>query len=432
VAGDGRIGVAWHRWLYDHDTSQSNYNVFFAVLRAGGKLACGPVNLTQNNDWGIWGDENWPFLGSVRIAATGSKRFTLVWHHQYDTQTGPVDDLAYAVYSSSGGTIRGPAKLTNDLPGWADGHYGVNIATVAAGTMLSWVHSGDSAGVYYALLDSGGTIVRGPVNLGWDGTGTWYDSTDLVQLQNGHVVIAWVKGARIRFAVLDDAHNLISWNTELGNPAGSTGGRFLSVAAAGEQAVLTWMDFGSNTRQHLYYALIDSRGNILTEPMIFRASEANRPNIESSQVGYGNSSYSWRPPKGVDGAVRLGGSMFYGEPGGTAAIPVQVANHAAGTATGVTLTATLDPDLGYMSDTSGVMPTISGNDVVWLLPDLALLERHEFLLFVAVPGSAALGTRYGVALALASEGTEISPADNSAQAEVMAARHLFLPLIDRR
>ncbi|NCT22359.1 hypothetical protein GW781_14550, partial [bacterium] len=155
------------------------------------------------------------------------------------------------------------------------------------------------------------------------------------------------------------------------------------------------------------------------------------PYIATSYEGYGNTSYSWTPPSGVDGVVAFSASLFGGPPAGNAGMGIHYTNHGATTATGVVLTATLDSNLTYVSDTSGVVPTVIGNDVTWNLPDMGFLESHDFTLYVGVPSGATIGTRYPVTLTLASDGPEANTSDNTASAEVMAALQVFLPLIMR-
>jgi hypothetical protein len=232
--------------------------------------------------------------------------------------------------------------------------------------------------------------------------------------------------------VLDTSYNRIAGPTTLNNPSATTGDGYVSVTAdAAGHAILTWMDYDWSYRRNLYYALVDGNGNVLTPPMIFRTSQATSPYIFTSYEGYGNTSYSWTPPSGVDGVAAFSASLFGGPPGGNAAVGVRYANRGATIATGVVLTATLDSNLTYVSDTSGVMPTMSGNDVVWNLPDLGFLESGDFTLYVQVPSGADYGTRYPITLTLTSACSEANPSDNTASAQVMAARQVFLPLVLR-
>jgi uncharacterized repeat protein (TIGR01451 family) len=133
----------------------------------------------------------------------------------------------------------------------------------------------------------------------------------------------------------------------------------------------------------------------------------------------------------VDGVVSFVSSLFAGQPGGNAAIALRYTNYGGTTATGVTLTATLGNGLTYAGDTSGIVPTVSGNLVVWNLPDLGLLADGSFMLYVGVPTGATPGTRYPITLLLTSAGPEINPGNNTATAQVMAARQIYLPLVMR-
>jgi uncharacterized repeat protein (TIGR01451 family) len=118
-------------------------------------------------------------------------------------------------------------------------------------------------------------------------------------------------------------------------------------------------------------------------------------------------------------------------PGGVAAVAVHYANRGTARATAVTLTATLDGDLTYVSDTSGIPPTFDGDAVIWNLLPVASPCLKGFVLHVQVPAGAAYGTSYATRWDLASSGPEANPADNAADTEVVVARPVFLPLISR-
>jgi hypothetical protein len=437
VAPNGRIGVLWTQELWNSSTNQSNFNIYFAILDASGNRVYGPVNLTNNNVWGDpWSDLNVPWLYSPRIAATGDNHFVLAWQREHQESGGWVEDIYYTVRDANGGIIKDVTRFTYDTPGWDEGHNGINLSPLTNNrAIMTWFRSGANGGVYFAVFDSSGNIVKGMTNLGRDGSGTWYDSTDVVQLPNGRIVVAWVKNLRVRFAILDSAYNPVVWYTELTNPSAPTGDRDISVTAdSANHAILTWMDAGWSYHSNLYYALVDGNGNVLTPPMIFRTAgipPRGSQYIQTSYEGYGNTSYSWTPPSGVDGVAAFSASLFGGPPGGNAAVGVRYANRGATIATGVVLTATLDSNLTYVSDTSGVVPTVSGNKVVWNLPDLGFLESRDFTLYVRVPSGAGYGTRYPITLTLTSAGSEANPSDNTASAQVMAARQVFLPLVLR-
>jgi uncharacterized repeat protein (TIGR01451 family) len=342
-----------------------------------------------------------------------------------NTNDGSLDDIYYTIRDTSGGVVKPVTQFTSDTPGWDEGYYCPNLAQLSGNRVLFvWQRSSDG-NIYYAVLDSAGNTVKAETS-----TGSWGWDPDAVQLSSGNIVVAW--SGSMRFVVLDNAYNLIAGPTTLSNPAAVTGDAYVSVVADSTgHAILTWMDSDWSYRRNLYYTLVDGNGNVLTDPMIFRTSQATSPYIFTSYEGYGNTSYSWTPPSGVDGVAAFNASLFGGPPGGNVAVSVRDTNHGATTATGVVLTATLDSNLTYVSDTSGVVPTVSGNDVVWSLPDLGFLDSQDFALYVQVPSGAAYGTRYPMTLTMTSDGPEANTADNTDSAEVMAARQVFLPLVFR-
>ena len=447
VAPDGRIGVLWYRYIWNSSISKFNYNIYYAILNSSGSVIYGPTNLTSNTAWGSWNALNVPSYYNSTLSATDDNRFVLAWETY--TSVAPsggcssncfVSDIYYTILDSNGSTVKPITKFTSSVAGGPS--FGSPSLTTlrnsrALLTYLRWPNSSFTTNsVVYAALDSAGNQTKGETVAGSDGYGPV-----VTQLSGGQVVLAWHARVSpytsIQFAVLDTALVLAVGPMTLANPvalpnnSGWIGNSLSAVADNGGYVVLTWGDTAIRDRPNLYYALVDSAGNVLTPPMIFRTSKASSPYIETSDAGYGNTSYSWTPPSGVDGVAAFSASLFGGTPGGNAAVSVRYANHGATTATGVVLTATLDSNLTYVSDTSGIVPTVSGNDVVWSLPDLGFLDSQDFTLYVQVPSGAAYGTRYPVTLTLTSDGPEANAGDNTNSAEVMAARQVFLPLIMR-
>lgn len=432
VAPNGRIGVVWYRYLWNGSTSQ--YNIWFAILDPAGNLTYGPVNLTNNNAWGSYDDVNVPFFNSPRIAATGDNRFILAWKQYYRVSDGRVkDDIYYAIRDANGVQVKAITNLTNASPG-SSGKYGPALASLSSNrAFISWASGGN---IYYAVVGNDGTLVKPETNLSADGNN--WENYDAVQLSNGKILAVWEtigcdpgeQVPRIRFALLDTSYNPVGTPVCLKAEAAVTGDYSVSVTAdAVGHGILTWRDYSSFN--NLYYALVDGNGNVLTDPMIFLTSQASDPFIFTNGEGYGNTSYSWTPPTGVDGVATFSASLYGAPPGGNAAIHIRTANHGTAKATSVVLRATLDSSLTYVRDTSGITPTVSGAQVIWNLPDLGFLEEVNFTLYVQVPPSAAYGTLYPIALSITSAELDPNPSDNTASAQVMAARQMFLPLINR-
>lgn len=438
VAPNGRIGILWYHYTdqYINNTYQYNYNLYFAILDAAGDRVYGPLNLTNNTAVGDpRSDPNVPKFQAPRIAATSDNRFVLAWQRS----AGWVTDIYCAVRDSSGAEVRGITRFTYDTPNGDEAYYNPSLTRLSGSrTLLAWTRDSDKD-IYYAVLDSSSNVVKATTNLVGDGTsqGDW--RPDAVQLSDGKIVVAWTGGSyhdyRIRFAVLDTSYNRIAGPITLSNPAASPDDDLISVAAdATGHAILTWMGYDYQNHHNLYYALVDGNGNVLTPPMLLRpagVSSWEDQLIITSNEGYGNTSYSWTPLAGVDGVAAFASSLFGAPPGSNAEVGLRYANHGATMATGAVLTATLDSNLTYVNDTSGITPTVNGNDVVWSLPDLDFLADGRFTLYVGVPAGADYGTRYPVALTLTSAGSEANPGDNTATAQVMVARQVFLPLVLR-
>jgi ELWxxDGT repeat protein len=117
-------------------------------------------------------------------------------------------------------------------------------------------------------------------------------------------------------------------------------------------------------------------------------------------------------------------------PVGAATIPIEYGNQGLTATSAATLTATLPAGLSYISDTSGISPTVSGNLLTWHLPPPQALSSGSFTLQLRTP-AAAYGTRYSVKLTLAVAGQESTPADNTTTVQVMIARQVYLPLTRR-
>lgn len=440
AAPDGRIGILWYRYLeqYVNNTWQYNSNIFFAVLDASGNIAYGPLNLTNNSSWEEYNTPDVPQFYNPRIAATGDNRFVLAWQKQYQvggcsSNDCSIDDIYYAVRNTGGSEVKGITQFTNDTTGSSyEGYYAPNLTGLTGNRALMTWYQNSNGDIYYAVLDSAGNVIKDKTNLSSDGSSSWDYSPDAVQLSDGKIVVGWTGNSNIRFAVLDTSYNRIAFPSSLDNPAATTGNDYVSVAAdnAG-QAILTWMDSNWNNQRNLYYALVNGNGGILTQPMIFRTSQASTSYIVTSYAGYGNTSYSSIIPSGVDTAIWPGSSLAGGAPGGSASIGVNYTNYGRTTATGVEMTATLETGLTYLGDTSGFSPTIVGNLITWDLPDISFLDKGQFVLYVGVPDTATIGTRYTVALALTANETDTNASDNTANLEVMAAIQVYLPLIRR-
>jgi hypothetical protein len=114
-------------------------------------------------------------------------------------------------------------------------------------------------------------------------------------------------------------------------------------------------------------------------------------------------------------------------PEGIARIPVYYENFGFITATETTLQATLDPNLTYINDTSGLAPSISGNIITWAIGDLPLYGRHKFDLAVQLP-DVPIGTLFTADLNINFMGDDYNESNNHARVQVISSHQLFLPV----
>lgn len=566
VAPDGRMGLAFYRYLWNSSTSQYNYNIHWAALNASGDLIAGPINVTNNTQWGASGALDIPHFYASVITAGDDGRFFLAWTHQQQTGTGWIVDVWYAVLNSSGGVVRNATKLTDSTTGATRSqYYSPSITSLTGNRALlaftGYTYPPGNTGIYYAALGGGGAVQHPITRLT---TGGWGSRPDAVQLSNGRVVVAWtgdapanpdeqgwtgqyfnnenlaghpvvtrtdpnidfrwdlgspaagvnpdhfsvrwqgtitvpggdysftmgsddgsrlwidgelvmdywntccqywtrkvtltpgvhsvrmemreIDGAAwaylhwrdaesplIQFAVLDANLNRVAGPSSVGSLGALTGNDYVSVTSdANNRAIFTWMDYVWSNRRNLYYALVDSNGAVVTPATIFQTSRANVPRIESSFYGYGNTTFRWTPPAGVDSVLLAAPTTGFAQPGGAATpIAVELQGRGGSPATTVRLTATLDPRLSYVSDTSGVTPTVSGQTVTWNLPNLRLYDIRRLQINLRSTGGS-LGALLPVQLQLMSAEPDLTPGNNQATVQVRISQPFYLPLLIRR
>ncbi len=119
-----------------------------------------------------------------------------------------------------------------------------------------------------------------------------------------------------------------------------------------------------------------------------------------------------------------------GVPGGEVDISIAYLNAGRTAAQGTTMSATLDPRLAYVGDTSGIVPTVSGTTLTWHPLDAGLPDGRDFRLRVRLP-QGLLGTHYPITLRVTTTATDARPANNTATADLVAADLHYLPIARR-
>jgi hypothetical protein len=365
------------------------------------------------------------------LTATSDNRFVLAWTRNLRETSSTTSAIYSAARSSSGAEVSPPVERASG----GDAYYYTPALTGVDGGRAILAY-GRSGAICAQGLNSNASVFAGehcvtPL-VGWG------ELPALVKLSNGRVLAAWTDWGgvptQIEYAFLN-APNYDAWSGVMGlyrQGGGRDGNSYASVTAdGGGRGILTWMAGNWGYMPNLYYALVDGgSGSVLTQPMIYRSAEPSNPYIVSSDLGNGNAPYSWTPPAGVDLALPLDGGSFGGEPGASAVIPVEVVNYGSDPAEGVVLTATLNGGVTYLGDTSGIAPSVNGDELIWQLPDLSFLERISFRLTLGVPPAATPGDLFSVSFAIASDAADVNPADNEAAGEVMAAHQVYLPCVE--
>jgi hypothetical protein len=259
-------------WYRYEEVPDSLYNIYYAMRSPAGTEVLPPTALTTNTTSTVRD------YYDVSAAAFGDGCFAVAWQHY---ENG-IYDIYYAVLDSAGGLITGPVNLTHNT-GYAD--YDPRANRLADGNvLLTWYgYHGSGSEIYYAVLDSAGDVTHPVTRL----TDVPYDAyyPDAVGLRSGDTVVAWQqdgyypnRGLQMAYAVLDSTYTATVATQILTNTL-SNDNCCVSLARDGaDNAVLTWRD---SNMDRIYYALVDHSGGVRTIPMVFRTARSSRLDISS-------------------------------------------------------------------------------------------------------------------------------------------------------
>ena len=261
VAPNGTIGIIWQSHLFTSSTS--NYNIYLATLDGSGNLQSGPTNLTNNTDW-VPTPLSIVYAPPV-VTASDDNHFTMAWEIN--------QNLWYAVRDSGGVNVFSPAALTVD----STSSNPVLNSLKNGKTIITWA---SNKAATYAILNSDGSVSKSAATLGT----SYYPYTDAVLMPNGKVAVAWIMNKGVQYATLNSStYVLESGPSSASNPF-SLQGKGLSVTTdSSNDVILTWSDV--TTAQNLFYALGNSTGTFVTQPMLY-ISSSNK--IYTSFNGQGN------------------------------------------------------------------------------------------------------------------------------------------------
>ncbi len=435
VTPDGKIGVLWSRYLDNYATDLWNQNVWFAVLNPSGGLAYGPVNLTNNNQWGYDPQGGYISYYETKVEASADNRFMLAWQIDYYHQpTGTEDsDIYYMIRNSSGSAVTGLINMTEDVED-ADWYSDLSLTALTGNKFYVDYHRvicGDQRCYGYSkyrVINSSGSLVVG------EGNASYYQINDSIQLPNGNIFLgtfAWdnqTGNYLAGYAILNGSTYQVITSGSLSHPSAAEiyYGSVSVTKTPDGKAIMTWID---SNYMYQYYALFHSNGTLLNGPVISHYFEDN---ASVNSYGQAITTNTWQPNSGLDILTEFSGDIYGAAPGGAANIQVHYANQGLTTAVNPSLTLTLADGLTYSYDTSGITPTVDGNTVTWDLPDLAFADGETFGVYVSIPSDAVIGTFYDIELAITSDGTDVDQNNNADDAQIMASYQVFLPVVMRQ
>lgn len=433
VTSDGKIGIVWVRFTrLSANTQFYNFNLYYAILNPMGEVIVPPTNLTNNQAWGYYS----PGFFEPKIVATEDNRFFLSWHRGLIVAgANPSDtmDIFTSILDSQGNPIQAPVNRTN-YTGYDHSRYS-NLTPMDNGRVLlaynKKIVNNEDAYLRYIVIDSTGTQVMDEALI--LGMNQDYEFTS-TRLSNGRILIAWADystaSPEARFVILDPTgQNILYGPTTFGeaiNPNYEYGLKLSATSDGNGNAIITWRSGSSTTIQQIfYYSLVDNNGNILTQPSIFFTT-----------LGYGDASFPLHglAPNtelptfpGVDDQINAP-TRIGGQPNTPATIPITFSNRGALTSTDISINVTLPITVTYLSDTSGIAPTVNGNTLAWHIPnEMAFLGHGAFTIQIALPAGD-IGTIFPVTVEISAAQADDNPADNVITTQLMLAHQFFVPV----
>lgn len=299
-APNGNLGIAWVRRLTRVTSDfRTNINIYLAVLDPSGEIVIQPeINITQNETWANTEDPDLMEFENLHIesaqdASSGGGRFHLTWIEKHTRNTGLITtDVAHAVYSDTGAPVKTASILNPINHSDKIDFFEPALVTFNDTQLLLFYFISDTNDlenpidtIVYSRLDAAGNVLQPQTQL-------YYvvgEEIDAIQMSDGYVGLVWTNPAneRINAAILGPDLSKSPNYIELINPDGRPS-RAVSISRGmAGQAILTWMDGGLLER--MYYAVINSNGAVLVNPLSFKYREAE--SALETIAGFGNAEY---------------------------------------------------------------------------------------------------------------------------------------------
>lgn len=381
AAANGVVGIAWVR----SDPSENGRfaeNVYLQRLTDAGELTGTLIDLTQNTE------VRYTSYFDTTITAVGDTRLAVAWTTEV-TSTVPSGlsvSISAAGVDASSGLVVVPSKILAQGAVGGARYVVPKLTYLQGGNIFLAYHrlDGTSESPNYSLiyeeLNQNLTQVFGPYSID-----TLFGGfPDVVQLSSGRVLMAW-QDTQIQYALLERSAAGYTITMQGVLPQmGMDEDMFVSVAADREgTGILSWSNSTVNEQHVLYYAAVNSNGDVLAGPMVYKTSLNG---ITTSYYGNTITSHALAPdPLSAD--LRLNGSSIITLPpkANTAAVQVVVANRGQGTAQNVTLTATWPATNPPVLVTSAQpAATCSATSCTWNLPDISASGSRNVMVYLRV------------------------------------------------
>lgn len=293
--GKDRAAIVWSRTATNKNDNRSLSNVYLAVVNRRGDVLVPETSITRNTTWGDPGALNLPYYDTTSACVTMNGHYVVAFEDERRHSGGDESrNIIYAVYDQSGAVVKGPSAVTASVPG--DTVYGDpslhclddNRAVLAFSRHT--VASGSYA-VMLTVFDSSGNTILTPQQV----SGASGYRPDAVQFQDGKIMLAWTNstGPGLQYVRLrGDTFAVIGSPASLNSPDGRLADNASVTMTMEKHAVVTWIDASAWNR--LYYALIDSQGQVLSAPMLFYSGKEDNSLLLTSVAGQGNAPYDGR------------------------------------------------------------------------------------------------------------------------------------------
>ena len=432
---DGHVAVTWMRERMKIKDYTYNYNVMLAILDQDGIVIWGPAEVSQNTGWNQdYYNPGYQHFNVKDIAASDDNHFMLAWHQWNYTgkNYNSIDNLYTITYGSLGQQVQPKTNLTNNTS--TSSYFSVPDLVALPGSrfMLLYEHqnyaNNDDQGVYSMLFNSSGAVVRGQLGMS-SGYSAWANSITATPLSNGNVLVAWhisdwsTRMFKLITQVLDANLNPTNIREVYSGPEINS---LLSTADSSNHAVLIFSDASDVP----HYILYDGNKDVFQPQIPLQDSWQNIDKLFLTSV----TTYDMSLVNGADSYV-ASSAHSAAAPGGVGYIALNLGNQGNATAGGLTLMATIDPNLTLLDNLPGEMLSAGrvciGSTCIWSLPDLYAMGTGEVHLRVKLPADSAVGTKYPVKFTLTSTNSDAQPVNNEITVNVTASKTMFLPLLKR-